>query len=521
MPQEKMIKALLYPKAYPYKVRKIKLIQTYISWVLLTGKYVYKIKKPVKYSHLNFSTLKRREFFCKRELRLNRRICPEVYLDVVPITKKGKKIQIGGQGRVIDWAIKMKQLQPKWALDYLAIKKKVTKPKIDKIAKIIAQFHSQARTSSYIKRFGALKVVKKNWRENFSQTKDFVDQTISKPIFNFIRNKVNEYFIKNRTLFKKRISQGKIKDCHGDLLASDIYVLPKKIYITDCIEFNRRFRYQDTASDIAFLAMDLDFLDRSDLSDYLVKRYITYTKDKELTKLLSFYKCYRAYVRGKVYSFNTRDLSISKEEREKFEEKAQAHFALAFRYAHQFSKSKPFLLIMCGPVGSGKSWLATHLARVALAQHIRSDLVRKELLGIKPFEYRKKGLRKIYAKQVTDRVYREIIKRARKLLKDGQPVILDATFGKQYHRDLAFKMAKSMKIPYWLIECFTPEKTILKFLRKRKKLKEISDADIKVYLKTKKEFEPPKIPKEHYIKVNTPKGIIWCVNKVLDKVLKI
>jgi len=521
MSQEKTIKALLSPKAYPHKVKKIKLIQTYISWVLLTGKYVYKIKKPVKYSHLNFSTLKRREFFCKEELRLNRRICPEVYLDVVPITKKGKKIELEGEGRIIDWTIKMKQLSPKYALDYLSSRKKITKPKIDKIAKIIAQFHSQARTSPYIKRFGTLKVVKKNWRENFSQTKDFVGQTISESIFNFIRDKVNEYFIENRVLFKKRIAQGKIKDCHGDLLASDIYVLPKKIYITDCIEFNRRFRYQDTASDIAFLAMDLDFLDRSDLSDYLVKRYITYTKDKELTKPLSFYKCYRAYVRGKVYSFNTRDLSISKEEREKFKEKAQAHFALAFRYAHQFSKSKPFLLVMCGPVGSGKSWLATHLAKVTLAQHIRSDLVRKELLSIKPFEHRKKGLRKIYAKQVTDRVYREIIKRARKLLKDGQPVILDATFGKQYHRDLAFRMAKSMKIPYWLIECFTPEKTILKFLRKRKKLKEISDADIKVYLKTKKEFEPPKIPKEHYIKVNTPKGINWCVNKVLDKVLKI
>ena len=329
--QKQVVEALLRPEAYPEDPGKIELIQTHISFVFLTKKYVYKVKKAVNFGFLDFSALEKRRFFCEKELELNRRLCPDMYLEVVPINKS-KIIKIKGIGETVEYALKMKRMPQEKIMTALLKENKVNDKTTDKIARIIAQFNSKAQTSSEINEYGSLKIVKTNWDENFAQTTKFINQTIPQAGFQFIQTRVNTFMEKNKPLFDSRIKNDKIRDCHGDIHSGNIFITDK-IYIFDAIEFNDRFRYSDVASDVAFLAMDLDFQQRPDLSAYLIDRYIAYSKDQQLTTILPFYKCYRAYVRGKVISFKLDDPNVNSEEKEVATKEAQAYFNLAADYA--------------------------------------------------------------------------------------------------------------------------------------------------------------------------------------------
>jgi aminoglycoside phosphotransferase family enzyme len=329
--QKQVVEALLKPDAYPEETGKIELIQTHISFVFLTKNYVYKVKKAVNFGFLDFSTLDKRRFFCEKELELNRRLCPEIYLEVVSINKS-RSIKVNGSGETVEYALKMKRLPQERIMTVLLKEDKVDKKTIDVIAQIVAQFHSQARTNSEISQFGSLKIVKTNWDENFAQTTKYINQTISQTEFEFIQTKINNFLEKNQSLFESRIANGCIRDCHGDLHSGNIFITDK-ICIFDAIEFNDRFRYSDVAADVSFLAMDLDFQQRPDLANHFIERYIAYCKDQKLTQLLAFYKCYRAYVRGKVISFKLDDPNVARQEKESVTKEAQAYFRLAVDYA--------------------------------------------------------------------------------------------------------------------------------------------------------------------------------------------
>lgn len=329
--QKDVVDALLEPDAYPKNAGKIELIQTHISFVFLTKNCVYKLKKAVNFGFLDFSTLDKRRAYCEKELELNRRLCPEIYLEVVPITKSNS-IKINGKGETIEYALKMKRLPQERIMAILLKENKVDTKIIDKIARIVVEFHSKAQTSPEISEFGSLKIVKTNWDENFAQTKKYVNQTIPESEFQFIQTKINNFIEKNKSLFENRVADKRIRDCHGDLHSGNIFITDK-ICIFDAIEFNDRFRYSDVAADVAFLAMDLDFQQKFDLANYFIKRYIEYSKDQQLTQMLPFYKCYRAYVRGKVISFRLDDLNIKREEKESATNEAQAYFKRSVEYA--------------------------------------------------------------------------------------------------------------------------------------------------------------------------------------------
>jgi uncharacterized protein len=331
--QQQVVEAMLKPEAYSQDPGKIELIQTHISFVFLTKNYVYKVKKAVNFGFLDFSTLDKRRLFCEKELELNRRLCPEIYLEVVPI-KKSDVIKVDAQGETIEYALKMKRLPQERIMTVLLKENKVDKKIIDEIAQIVAQFHSRTQTNPEISQFGSLKIVKTNWDENFSQTTKYINQTISQTEFQFIQTKINSFIEKNKALFESRITNNRIRDCHGDLHSGNIFVTDK-ICIFDAIEFNDRFRYSDVAADVTFLAMDLDFQRRSDLADYFIEQYLAYSNDQQLTQLLSFYKCYRAYVRGKVISFRIDDPNITSEEKISATKEAQAYFKLTTEYAKE------------------------------------------------------------------------------------------------------------------------------------------------------------------------------------------
>jgi aminoglycoside phosphotransferase family enzyme len=329
--QNKVVEALLKTDSYPEETNKIELIQTHISFVFVTDNFVYKVKKAVNFGFLDFSTLENRHLYCEKELEINKRLCPQIYLEVVPLNQK-IKIKIKGEGEIIEYALKMKRLPQERIMTLLLKEGKVYKETIDEIAKVISQFHLNAVTNLEISQFGTIKIIKTNWDENFSQTTKYIDQTIPRITFQFIQTGINTFIKTNQALFEDRIANNRIRDCHGDLHSGNIFITDQ-ICIFDAIEFNDRFRYSDIAADVAFLAMDLDFQQRPDLSNYLLERYLAYSKDKQLMQLLAFYKCYRAYVRGKVISFKLDDNNIEQTEKTSAIKEAQAYFKLAGEYA--------------------------------------------------------------------------------------------------------------------------------------------------------------------------------------------
>jgi len=330
MDQKQIIEALMKPEAYDEDPGSIELLQTHISFVFLTRRFVYKVKKAVNFGFLDFTTLEKRRFFCEKELKLNRRLCGDMYLEVVPINK-ADAIKIKGEGETVEYAVKMKRMPQEKIMSKLLEENKVDDRLVDRIAKIIAEFHSKAETSKRISGFGSLAAIETNWKENFEQTEEYVGKTISTADFKLIRGKVEDFMKKNAPLFEKRMAESRVRDCHGDIHSGNIFVTDE-IYIFDAIEFNERFRYSDVAADVAFLAMDLDFKKRTSLSNFFVKKYLDYSGDQELTKLLPFYKCYRACVRGKVVSFKLKDPNVRSKEKNTAKKEANAYFKLAASY---------------------------------------------------------------------------------------------------------------------------------------------------------------------------------------------
>ena len=327
-----VVEALVEPRAYPHKPPKIELVQTQMSFVFLAGEYVYKVKKPVNLGYLDYTTLEKRQYFCRQEVELNRRLCPDVYLAVVPVVEEEGGFHVEGQGRAIEYAVKMRQLPRDRMMDVLLPRGQVTPEMVAGVAEKLVNFHQKAETNQRIAAFGGLDVIRHNCDENFAQTDKYIGLTILRAKYERIRGYTDDFMRSNALLFEKRVREGRIRDCHGDLHAAHV-CFTDDICIYDCIEFNDRFRYCDVASELAFLAMDLDRYQQAGLSLYLVNTYVELSHDEELLKLLSFYKCYRAYVRGKVESFKLDDPLIPKSEKAKALESARSYFQLAESYA--------------------------------------------------------------------------------------------------------------------------------------------------------------------------------------------
>lgn len=332
--------ALMRPDAYDEQVEgDIRLIQTHISWVFLTGRYAYKVKKPVDFGFLDFTTPAKRKQYCDLELRLNRRLCPEIYLDVLPVNDDGGAIRICGPGKTVDYALKMKQMPQDRLMDRLLGRGEIGRDVIDVIAKRVADFHSRAETSGEISAFGSPEKLGSNWAENFSQAKPFVGQVIGQADFDSAREKINRFMRENAGLFGKRVREGRIRRIHGDLHSGNIFIVAGKPCIFDCIEFNMRFSCQDVAADVAFLSMDLDCKGEPGLSSFFVDNYVEYSGDRELRLVLDFYKCYYAWVRGKVTAFRLRE-DLDEQEKRQVEETSRKYFGLALSYARGIDKNR-------------------------------------------------------------------------------------------------------------------------------------------------------------------------------------
>jgi len=338
MGTEAMIEALQSTNAYPEPTASVKLVQTHISWVFICDEFVYKLKKPVNFGFLDFSTLEKRKHYCHQEVELNRRLAKDVYLGVVPLVFDGSTYKITptselSKNEIIEYAVKMRVIPNEVLLKNRFSTGALTEEDIDRTAKAIAEFHNNAERSSKIDKFGALETVKFNTDENFQQTEQYIDRSVSNEQFTALKNWTDEFYDQHAALFLERISAGRIKDCHGDLHMEHI-CLTEPITIIDCIEFNDRFRYSDTASDLAFLLMDLEYHGGNKFAQLLYDHYLKYSGENasELGLTLKYYKVYRAYVRGKVNSFQLNDPSISEAKKEEARKTAQKYFELAYSY---------------------------------------------------------------------------------------------------------------------------------------------------------------------------------------------
>ncbi len=484
-----LLESLLKPEAYPHKPQRVEMEQTHISWVFLTGDTVYKIKKPVNFGFLDFSTLEKRHFYCQEEVRLNKRLSPEIYLGVAPIVKAGNALVMEAEGQPVEYAVKMKQLPREKIMKALLIQDKVEQKDVVRLAEIIAAFHAKAASSPEITREGGMDSTRQNIEDNFSQTEKYIGISISRQHYQETRDHALSFMKEKASLFQQRIAQGHIRDCHGDLHSGQIFIT-NSIHILDCIEFNNRFRYIDVASDIAFLAMDLDLYGRPDLSMLLIDHYLEKTHDEEVRQLLPFYKSYRAYVRGKVTSFRLDEPAIPEQEKRELVFTAKRYFNLAHGYA--VNKRQPTLFITFGLAGTGKSTTSEELRQKTGAALISSDVVRKSLARIPLTERRPEAFSQgIYSQEFTRKTYDALFQQADRWLRVGRSVILDASFIKAEERQRAQETAQKANAQFTVVECRSKEAALRGRLEERTARGDSpSDGRWEIYLAQKQRVEP-------------------------------
>ncbi|MBA4188112.1 MAG: kinase [Planctomycetaceae bacterium] len=489
-----LIDALSRPEAYPFPVEAVEVRQTHISAVFLVGEYVYKLKKPVAPGFLDFTTLDRRLYFCCEEVRLNRRLAPDVYLSVVPIVETSEGIRIEGVGEIIEWAVKMRRLPDSATLLKLVKSDSVAVGLIESLALRIAAFHHAAESGKRITAFTRFDVVARNFREVFERALPCVGNTVSRSVFDRIHSLAEESLTRLQPLIESRTSRGVARDGHGDLHLDHIYFFPDQpapgdLVIIDCIEFNEQYRFLDPIADMAFAVMDFAFQGRRDLAEHLAKTYFVAADDAEGLLLLPFYTAYRAAIRGMVEGLLSTEPEVPETERTAAVTRARAHWLLALTELES-PGHRPCLLLVTGLPGSGKSTLARTLGERAGFEVIRSDVLRKELAGLPTQEPTPPETREsLYTQATTDRVYAECLRHAEQAIHEGRRALVDATFRAEWERIAFIYAAIECGVPVAILNCEATPETIRLRLESRKG--DVSDADWAVHLQVAKGWEEP------------------------------
>jgi uncharacterized protein len=487
----KLIKSLLKSTAYPEPTAAVRLIETHVSFIFITDSFVYKVKKPVDFGFLNFTTLDRRRFYCEEEVRLNRRLCPEIYLGVVELRAGPAGAVFGGSGTLVDYAVKMKRLPEDRMLAQLLERGELQPDQMAALGRVVARFHAKAARGAQIDAQGSSAAIRANWEENFRQAAPFASRTVSLSDLALMRDWVARFLAGHEALFRARVEGGFIRECDGDLHLGNI-CLTDRICIFDCIEFNERFRYIDTAADIAFLLMDLEYAGRADLCPPFLESYRKATGDLVPATLLDFYKAYRAFVRGKVQSFRLEENGLSPDERQATQDAAGRYFRLSRGYCLR-EKLAPALIITCGLMGTGKSSLARELSRELGLGYCSSDLTRKALAGRAPTEHESEGYQQgIYSHASSRATYQALLEDARSALSSGRSVVVDATFRRAEDRETFRSLAKLLGVPFFLVHLRCNEQVTRERLEQRRREPgEISDGRSELLPRQAAEFEAP------------------------------
>lgn len=470
-----LIRALLQPERYGHVVEYCRLIETHISWVILTGSYAYKIKKPVDLGFLDFSTLDKRRFYCEEELRLNRRLAPEIYLAVVPISGSEKAPAVGGKGKAIEYAVKMVQFPQEAQLDRMLDQGELEPRHMDAFSRLVADFHARAAVAGPTDKYGAPSQVWQPMEENFTQIRERIDDSHQLKILEEVLRWSRASFKLSEPELARRKADGFIRECHGDMHLRNLAWIDNHPVAFDGIEFNPGLRWIDVISEIAFLVMDLQDRNRPELAQRFLNGYLELTGDYAGLKLLRLYLVYRAMVRAKVCAISMSQGQVGDDSGE-IETEFVRYLTLAQSYART---TPPCLLITRGLSGSGKTSLSQQLLEILPAIRIRSDVERKRLFGMAALESgRAAPAEGIYDAEATVRTYDRLRDLAEAILDAGYSVIVDATFLQRSQREPFKHLAKAKGLNFVILEFVATEHTLRSRLRQRRG--DASDADLTV-----------------------------------------
>jgi len=451
MTDSAMIAQLLKPDAWPHPVEAVRLVETHSAWVLLTGEYAYKIKKPVDFGFLDFSTLEKRRFYCEEEIRLNRRFAAQIYLDVVTIGGSEQQPRVGAGGAALEYAVRMRQFADGGLLSQLAAQQRLQAAHIDQLVEVVGRFHQAAPAAPLEAGYGAPERVHHWVRENFEHIRPALDdaQDIEQ------LQRLNQWSEKERTrieaLLRQRRRDGFIRECHGDLHLGNITLIDDRVTPFDCIEFNPELRWIDVLSEVAFLVMDLDDRGYSGFARRFLNAYLQYTGDYAGLGVLRYYRVYRALVRAKVAMLRRAQTAA---DTQAFREATAEYHQYAGLAAGYTLQDAPALLITHGLSGSGKSTVARQLCEHTGMLQLRSDIERKRLAGMTAAQRSDSAVGSgLYSSDRTQQTYTQLAALAGDVVRAGYSVIVDATFLEEARRTAFRALAESLRVPFIILHC--------------------------------------------------------------------
>lgn len=488
-----LLESMREPAFYPHPVHNIQIIHTHISTVFLTGEFAYKIKKPVNFGFLDFTQLAARKHFCEEELRLNRRLAPNLYLDVVPVLLDDHTYRLGSSGShenasIVEYAVRMRQFNPDQQLDRLLATGSLPLQRMDELAQQIASFHQYVEIAAPTSRFGLPEQVLKPMLQNFSLLQQHLDDSNMLSRLQVLENWTQQQHSRLQTTLLQRKQENHIRACHGDMHLGNIALVADKITIFDGIEFSEDLRWIDTASEIAFLVMDLHDRKVPAYAHRLLNIYLETSGDYGLLEILDFYFVYRAMVRAKVNALRLAQESNAAE-RQQVLQHCRAYLSLAENRTKQIS---PALLITHGLSGSGKSWGCRLLVETFGFIQLRSDVERKRLADMRSTERDAQGIDQgIYSTEMTAHTYDRLAELAKRILHSGYSVIIDATFLDASQRHRFHELAQQTQAAFLILHFDgTPAQLEANILQRQQENKDASDADIAVLHKQLAHYKP-------------------------------
>lgn len=473
---ELLIEALSRPEAYPHPTGSIEVVETHISWIFLTDTLAYKVKKPLDLGFLDFSTLEKRHLCCNEELRLNQRLCREIYLSVVPIVRSANTFLVDAKGEIVDYAVKMVRFDRTMELDRMLAKKQLNEEHIDQLSTMISRFHASLSAAPAESGFGLPENLIKPILHNFTSMEPIAGVADEVEQFAFLRAWCIREHQRLTALFLARKRGGFIRQCHGDMHTGNMVLWRGRIFIFDCIEFNESLSIIDVISDLAFLFMDLCHGGERGLAWRLLNNYLAESGDYGALPLLRFYTLYRAMVRAKVTAIRYAQTS-DQDEAQKILKEHRSYLQLATNFS---GNTKPLLILTFGVSGSGKTHIARDIAQRGECVHLRSDIERKRLMGLKALE-RSEEKGALYSGEISQQTYQKLLDLASHSLCEGMAVIVDATFLKRSNRKLFMDLAATRRVPCRILRFSASREQLFERVQQRSLAgNDASDADTAV-----------------------------------------
>ena len=479
MQDNALIQGLLKPDIYCHETHSIRLLETHCAWVVLTGLYAYKIKKPVNFGFLDFSTLEKRKFYCEEELRLNRRFAPDIYLEVVTITGTRACPQINGDGQALEYAVRMRQFPDNGLLSQLAARKELETGHIDQLIDNISDFHRHADKAGADDQFGNPEKIHHWVRENFQHIQPLLTSMNEKADVEQLQQWSEKQYMRLTTVLQQRKQSGAVRECHGDLHLGNITLIDGCVTPFDCIEFNPELRWIDVISEIAFVLMDLDERGLPRYSHRFLNGYLQQTGDYAGLVVLPYYQVYRAMVRAKVAKLRCQQTPSAATDHVQAEAEYRQYLQLALRYT---ARPRAVMVIMRGLSGSGKSTVARDLCEQTGMIQLRSDVERKRQAGLAATATSHSGIDNgLYSSDKTTETYRQLGILAKSVLEAGYSALIDATFLKREHRDHFRAQAAASGTAFLIIECAAPDSELeRRILTRQASQQDASEATLEV-----------------------------------------